>query len=454
MPTSPDNQPSFKRQPEIINERSAKEKNSNKIFLGAKRRQMLEAIISAVQEIAGGSEVQDRVFKIIGELGTGKTELVKHLKSLLEGEGDNTLVQYISFSQFTSEKRRVTDQDLEDFIKLRKEEVLTNDVVILILDDLLSLPQELVQFVEDKWLNDLIANPNVIIVMTGRRNDLLFSNYNLNNRYKKIPLPPLASDELKELLATVHPSLREEDIELIYKASGGQPGIALSIAQAGFLGQGVKETLKKILQAIPLDEQIKIEIFQGLEAFSSLNRWKPGLIIEREGRQLPINWGFIDSDAQNLMGAYHFFKSKIQTGVNLEKTYSETELNQMFQLYDRNASYYQPPKTQMRQLKIQLIDYGLIHWSSHISDSNQSQASGHFIREPINFLIAHNLQLNQPGLWQWLHYVAWKLFSQWEKSINDQEHQELFKNLAQAHEQAWRELVPGTKNSGNLKTSV
>ncbi len=454
------------------------------------RDDVIQEIQEAIEKLQGDQTVKYRTIRISGERGVGKTWLLMKLHRDIfveegeEGEEGDVFSIFIDFDVAAQEEKRqeqhkwefrLTSLDAEGFLELLKslsqalgvfvpeetsiqeqaywlvEEIkqrTEKQVVALLLDGLFAAPPDFVSLLEDYLLSPVISLPDTFIIMTGRGDAPLFSNYHLNNlakTYRLRPFPPIELANLfKELKGqTEYKKLGENglnQLESIYRASGGYPRTALILARDG-LGQGVENAIDFILAVISNDKDKKEDkrqkIRSHLEAWALLNRWDPTLSIE---------WGIRDSDALEFLNAHAFLEKRDEEAVKSQ--YNEESLKTLYEEYQTWDKRYQKPD--LREFRKELQEFQLIRWETRTINQEQQneqkeEVRGWFTDDAVRYPVAYSVEITKPGLWQWLHYVGWRLFDSWAKRSSDKR----FEQLAEAHH---REVLRSQKSAKHENT--
>ncbi len=334
--------------------------------------------------------------------------------------------------------------------------------IVWLLDGLFDVPQAFLEGLETYLLNRIVEGERWVIVMSGRGRAPLFTHHDLTIQSKDILLGPLGKGtvekkdgeeglyDLFERLAQspAYHQLGEQGknrIDTIYRISGGYPRTALLLARTEDLGEGVKQALDELLSFIT-EETERSKIRQHLEALSILSRWRPDLeshleeTLRRKESDLKamkvrylgeasfpyIEWGVRDPDGVRLLNAYAFFtqhQKEVQSQ-SLETLYEEF-IAKGLRYYDRVAFW---------RVRNHLQKYQLLRWD--IKQKETREYKGYFVEEAIRFPLAYDLRVNSPRLWQWLHYVAYRLFDTWSEKYD----REKYGPLALAHYVAYLEV--------------
>ena len=445
-----------------------------RLFVG--REKLIKQVRQAVLEAVETGIVNQKVLYFSGEMGVGKTEFMLHLHRHVFPKIPGVLTFYIhlgpsdrklnaanmefdvqtldhkGFLQllklfsakvdvFVPQETSIQEQSgwlvnkLGSFTKMQprdEQNGFTREQIVVLLVDGLSteVPHEFVDLLENYLLSPLFSSSTTMLALAGRKKPN-FLNYLLSKEIQETHLHPFGKEGLRTLLTFLQSQkstkLKKvgerglQKLDQIYQASGGYPGVAVDIAKGGHLRDGIESVISKILSSAPNKETAR----QHLEALALLNRWSPELSDDTE-------WGMRDSDALLLLNAYFFFNQ--EPDIKAEQAFDEDMLKKLFQWFRNNRQKHKS-RSYLRQVRSEMGKLQLLRWKA-----KSSQVRGWFIREPIRFPIAYSMRLNKPALWQWLHYVAWRMFSDWAEKYS----KEKYAAIAKAHEQAWREMLPQT----------
>jgi len=397
------------------------------------REEEIERVGEKVERLQNGEIIKIRTIRISGERGVGKTWLsLKLHHEFRKAKGVRSI--YIDFDHTTASSQSLSAEKLEfrveafdyqgllELLKSISKEIgalvpketsvqeqsgwvinkliASNQALVLFLDGLFSVNPDFVTLLEDNLLVPLLSYPKTLIVMTGRGRAPLFINYYLNNAVEEIKLEPFERSELERLFRQ-YPKIGTQgqtELDEIYRASGGYPRTALLLAREG-IAQGIEKAVDAMLGFIA-DEKQRSDIRQHLEALVLLNRWDPELPEE-------VEWGMRDSDSLLFLNAYRFF---VQTRSDLlQQEFDQERLETLYKAFQgwkekKNKSYLRKVRQGLQEL--QLLRWETIH-------REKQEIRGYFIDEAIRYPIAYALWQNKRGLWQWLHFMGWKLFDRW-----------------------------------------
>jgi len=470
------------------------------------RKKEIKEIKGIIESVSQRQNVDEHTIRISGERGVGKSWLLRHIHhTVLHSNMADIISIYVDFDQPTSmasrEKndrsernriyttRKYDERGLRDLLRdiTREFEGLTAEdaklseqsqwlmnqlramadkTIVWLLDGLFDVPQAFLEGLETYLLNHIVEEKRWVIVMSGRGRAPLFTHHDLTIQSKDISLGPLGKGTVEEkdgeeeeeeglydlfeklAQSPAYHQLGEQgknQIDTIYRISGGYPRTALLLARAGDLGDGVKQTLDELLSFIT-EETERSKIRQHLEALSILNRWRPDLEshLEETSRRkesdlkavkvrylgeapLPyIEWGVRDPDGVRMLNAYTFFKQyqREMQSQSLETLYEEFIVKGL-RYYDRVAFW---------RVRNELQKYQLLRWD--IKRKETREYKGYFVEEAVRFPLAYDLRVNSPRLWQWLHYVAYRLFDTWSEKYD----REKYGPLALAHYVAYLEV--------------
>ncbi len=403
------------------------------------RKGEIERVEEKVKRLQNGEIVKTRTIRISGERGVGKTWLsLKLHHEFCKKKGVRSI--YIDFDHTTASSQSLSAEKLEfrvkafnyrgllEFLKSISEKIgalvpeetsvqeqsgwlinkliASDQVLVLFLDGLFSVNTDFVSLLENYLLVPLLSYPKTLIVMTGRGRAPSFINYYLNNAVDEIKLGPFEKGELGKYFDRLAKQSQyrrigtqgKTSLNEIYRASGGYPRTALLLAKEG-VTQGIEKAVNALLGFIE-DEGQRDEIRQHLEALVLLNRWDPELPEE-------VEWGMRDSDSLLFLNAYYFF---VQTRSDLlQQEFDQERLETLYEAFQgwkgkKNKSY-------LRKVRQELQELQLLRWER--IQGGKQEIRGYFIDEAIRYPVAYALWQNKRGLWQWLHFMGWKLFDRW-----------------------------------------
>jgi len=440
----------------------------NKLFVD--RTKELTIIQKIIERVIRRQKVDARTIRISGERGVGKTWLLLHLHHLHRHKLEPLQVTsfYIDFDREADDRKEESKKNeykvrefnakgLLELLKKVSEAVkafVANDallpeqsdwlahalkkqdrVMVWLLDGLFDVPEEFLELLETYFLNRIIEEDQQVIIMSGRGRAPLFTHPNLNTWYEELPLGPLprgkvADDEEEGLFDLfekigilnepgIKTTAKQEYYEKIYRISGGYPRTALLLVQGKDIKESVKTAVQELLAFIK-DKKEREQIQEYLESLVLLNRWQIDLNIE---------WGIKDPDGLYFINAYKFFYKHKLEEQNLEnagiETFYEEFTENITEFYDKPAFW---------RIRNKLQDYQLLRWEvkTITIDGKEKEYQGYFVEEAIRYPLAYDIKVNKPALWQWLHYVGWKLFDAWAKRYGKK-----YGPIALAHQMAW-----------------
>ena len=338
------------------------------------RKEETELVMGKVRNLIAGQPVEKRAITFIGERGTGKTWLLRHLQTLLS-ELKDIIVLFLDLRDYESDDHpsivariirqvnratggsdRALGVELPEMSRKLTEhlkDVLSTRILVLLLDHVHESDWDLLAMLEDYLLGPLITMPRVLIVMTGRGWLYPWKTPELRLKAEFVTLRPFREEDTE---AQVERQVREPRAtpEKVYQLSDGNPLANYLIAYYG-VPEGLNKVIEGLLEPVPPEHRQKVRKY--LEALCVLRAF--------DEERIPV-----------MLAVYYG-----------DDTY-------------RNWTY-----AQARRVRQELTRWAFARWDP--------EQGGYVLDKTVRKLVEEYLKTAYPDKWKALQQAASKLYQEW-----------------------------------------
>jgi len=340
------------------------------------REEETKKVMEKMDALVQGSALDKRTIVFTGERGTGKSWLLAYLRDRMKERGSITaflldLTDYAGgdpilammeilkkFADNVLGQQMVTGVTLAEMSRALMPEVrrtLETRSLALLVDSAYEADWKMLAVLEDYLLGPLAAEPNVLVVMTGRGRPYPWKTPELRLKAEFENLKPF-----EKLEATTEQLKRQEPkavpkAEEIHQLSGGNPLANILLASYENPAQALDQVVEGLLEPVPDDQRGSVR--QYLEALCVL------------------------------------------------RAFDEERIPAMLAAYHQNHVYRTQPYAQSRRVREAIVRWAFARW-----DETQG---GYVMDEVIRALVEHYLKKALPQKWQALHCAAYRLYEKW-----------------------------------------
>jgi Cdc6-like AAA superfamily ATPase len=327
-------------------------------FVG--RHEELRKIQKLVDALTQGERPRDRVLAFVGEVGTGKTWLMRRIKDLLIDAKVRVLsvdlLEYLdepasSIVEILKEmNRQLTGSEIvrgSNPVEVSRhvmesiQKYAENEMIALLLDHVYETDWDLLTYVDQYLLSPFAPLPRTLIVLTGRGRPYPWKTPEVP--FQKPSQLKHFDEKLTQLQVEKQIPDPKVEKERVYVYSSGFPMQNYFLARLGF-PQGLEVSLNHIFKPVHEDERLRVrEYLESLCVLDSFDEEK-------------LAW---------MIGEY--------TGQQLSHL-------------------------QAREIREKLVRYGFAKWAE--------EASGYVMDESVRLTVGNLLQHGNPKEWVRLHSAA------------------------------------------------
>lgn len=408
------------------------------------RAEEIDQVEELIQEVR--REGTGRAMHLLGERGSGKTWLMRylHLVELQESPSEESVLSfYLDFStdaeansgyginlpelplnEDASEYRFDSYEDNEDALldlmkkiadkldilyffdsmlpdlsqRLRagieRKCSVEGKVVVLLLDDIYSRSESLLDLIEQHLLKPLLQLP-VVILLSGRGSPFDWISTELRLYAETISLKSFNKATMGEQIQKYLEYLGKkgngtrgvDNLDEIYRVSAGYPYASLYLADRLREGNTISDVLDKLVDCLfgfIGDEDQRREVIENVEALAILNPWE----VTEDPK---TRWGFRINAVRVFLNYYR------QCKYGDEEKIDGSDAMDIFQ---------------------ELTTLRIVRWEQNI---------GYYIDEALRFPVVARMKAKEPKLWRCLHWEASKYFKDRYPEIANKHQAELSK---------------------------
>lgn len=357
------------------------------------RDKEVHKVIDRAQNLAAGHAVSKRTVIFIGERGTGKTWLLKHLQVLLDRmskvtpceldliayEDWNPLIAATDILQHLAKTLSINLQTAEPSDMSRRflervTEQLADRVVVLLVDHVYEADWDLLDALEEYVLGPLAVEARTLIVLAGRGRPYPFRTPELRFDADYVDLKSFDVSKTREQLERQQ-KRAISDAQEIYNISKGNPLANYLLAKHKDPGEALDQVIHEILRSIK-DSSRRHRVRDYLEALSVL------------------------------------------------QVFDEARIPVMLAAYYDDPQYNQWSHAQAREVREALVETGFARWDS--------DEGAYVLDEPIRQLIEQYMRNKETSKWVSLQCAAAKLYEGWAQKY--ERTRERWKNQQKHHE--------------------
>ncbi|MGC9398236.1 MAG: ATP-binding protein [Anaerolineae bacterium] len=348
------------------------------------REDKIEEVIDRAHRLAEGKSVPKRTVIFLGERGTGKTWLLKHLQTVLDSmrgvipcgldltayEDWNPLIAVTDILQHLAKTLNLklqTDEPSEMSRRFLAQvtKQLNARVLVLLVDHVYEAGWDLLDALEEYVLGPLAVEPQTLIVLAGRGRPYPFTTPELRFDAEFVDLEPFSKSATHEQLKRQRKRAVSRAQE-IYKISKGNPLATYLLAEHEDPGEALGQVIHEMLKSIK-DPGRRQSVREYLEALCVL------------------------------------------------QVFDEARIPVMLAAYHNNSQYHHWSHAQARQVREALVETGFARWDS--------EESAYALDEPVRQLVEQYMRNNRPATWERLQCAAANLYQGWaQKYKRTQEH--------------------------------
>lgn len=345
---------------------------NEKLFVN--RDDEIGKVTDRAQHLAAGHVVSECTVIFMGERGTGKTWLLKHLQTVLDRKPGVTpcgldLMAYEDWNPLIA----VTDilQHLAKTLNLKLQtdepsemsrgflaqvtERLDDRVVVLLVDHVYEADWDLLDALEEYVLGPLAVEPQTLIVLAGRGRPYPFTTPELRFDAEFVDLEPFSASATRKQLERQRKRAVSRSQE-IYNIGQGNPLANYLLAEYEDPGEALDQVIHEMLKSIE-DPSRRQSVREYLEALCVL------------------------------------------------RVFDEARIPAMLASYYDDLQYRQWSHAQARQVREALIETGFARWDS--------KESAYALDEPVRQLVEQYMRSNKPAIWERLQCAAADLYQGW-----------------------------------------
>jgi len=330
----------------------------------------------------------------MGECGTGKTWLLKHLQTVLDSmpgvspcgldltayEDWNPLIAVNDILQHlakTLNPKLKTDEPSEMSRRFLAQvtERLDDRVVVLLVDHVYEVDWDLLDALEEYVLGPLAVEPQTLIVLAGRGRPYPFTTPELRFDAKFIDLGLFSASTTREQLKRQRKRAVSRT-QKIYDIGQGNPLATYLLAEYEDPGEALDQVIHEMLKSIE-DPSRRQSVREYLEALCVL------------------------------------------------RVFDEARIPAMLAAYYDDPQYRQWLHAQARQVREALVKTGFARWDS--------DESAYALDEPVRQLVEQYMRNKRPAIWERLQCAAADLYQGWAQRY--ERTQERWQEAYQYHHQ-------------------
>ena len=340
------------------------------------REEETDKVMKKVNALVQKSALDKRTIVFTGERGTGKSWLLAHLRDKMK-EQDGIAAFLLNLADYVTEdpllavmevlkkfgsdvlgRQPVTGVTLAEMSRALMPEVrrtLETRSLAILVDSAYEADWKMLTVLEDYFLGPLAAEPNVLVVMTGRGRPYPWKTPELRLKAEFEDLKPFEKPETTiEQLQRQKPKAVPKAKE-IHQLSGGNPLANILLASYENPAQALDQVVEGLLGTVPTDQRPIVRKY--LEALCVL------------------------------------------------RAFDEERIPAMLAAYYGDRTYRTQPFARNRRVREAIVRWAFARW-------DEAQG-GYVIDEVIRTLIEHYLKEAIPQKWQALHCAAYRLYEKW-----------------------------------------
>jgi energy-coupling factor transporter ATP-binding protein EcfA2 len=346
------------------------------------------------QHLAAGHAVPERTVIFMGERGTGKTWLLKHLQTVLDRMSGVTpcgldlmayedwnpliavtdmlqqLAKTLNFKLQTDEPSKMSRRFLAQVT-----EQLDDQVIVLLVDHVYEADWDLLDALEEYVLGPLAVEPQTLIVLAGRGRPYPFTTPELRFDAVYVDLKPFDLPKTRKQLKRQRKRAVSR-AQKIYDIGKGNPLATYLLAEYEDPGEALDQVIHEMLKNIE-DLSRRQRVREYLEALCVL------------------------------------------------QVFDEARIPAMLAAYHDDPQYRQWTHAQARQVREALVETGFAHWDS--------DESAYALDKPVRQLVEQYMRNNKPSIWERLQCAAADLYQGWAQQY--ERTQERWQEKYQYHHQ-------------------
>lgn len=375
-----------------MNNKIALPEYSERLFVN--RRSETALVLDKAQRLLSGQPVSERTVTFMGERGTGKSWLLKHLRTQLSEmpgvvpcvldlaayERWNSLVAVTAILQDLARRLKVKlragdpSQMSRRFLE-RVNKRLDDQVLVLLVDHVYESDWDLLDALEEYVLGPLAAEAQTLIVLAGRGRPYPFKTPELRFGAEFVDLDLFSeSDTQAQLERQQRRSISQTS--QVYFLSQGNPLANYLLALKADPEEALNEVIDEMLKSIE-DPGQRRKVREYLEALSVL------------------------------------------------QVFDEARIPHMLAAYYNDPKYRDWSHAQAREVRESLVDAGFARWDA--------QEGGYVLDKLIRWLVERYMKNNEAPTWERLQCAAVKLYETWARTY--QRTQERWRQAYEYHHQ-------------------